>query len=143
MSVGRRELLTAIRKLCATVHNARYFTKRGPIDWASFPFDRHPFGCAILCDDTTLFRRIDTAVVTLQLAAKLPDYAAKGPEIDDGLADEFYDDVRWVLTELRKQRDERGQPVAISIGTESARVVEFHDADLLVQGVLVTIPIDF
>jgi len=129
-----RVMAEYLREQWATVRNSTYFVKRGPILWAEFPFETRPKAASILIDDYTLFRDINAARVSFEVGARMP--SGREPQVDDGLLEELTDDCRWVLRQLVKATDPVGNQIVLRFEHSSARIREWHDPDMKVQGVI-------
>lgn len=131
----------------ATRDGAYKYVKRGPVNWAAFDFEKWPRAVAILIDESDIFSRHDEAgtqemLLSMEIMALLPDEAKE--DMDDGLLDEMYRDLRKVLTELFDAKAEDvNMPIAIQQRARSDRAVETHDATMGVQGLIAMIKIDF
>lgn len=110
------------------------------MNWASVDWAKYKRGVAILCDDSTLFpneKGIHSMTVSIEAFTKLPSSVE---EIDESVMDQFYEDAHSVLVQLTQQKID-GQPVIFRRFGDN--VVEAHDASLGVQGVVITISLDF
>ena len=127
--------MDSVRDLWSTVRGGTYYTRRGPIWWAGFPFDAYPRACSIQVSEEAPFAQINTAQIVFEVAASLRPETVETLGIDDGLLDEFKDDAAWVAIEWSKKLNSLGDSLLIHADLNRARVVEFYDADLRVQGI--------
>jgi len=139
MSSPRAFLLQAIKSEAKLVRGGVYFVKRGVIDWSTFPFAERPRAIAVLSDDCSVLKStgINDMTLSLEMATSMP--TGSEPEIDDGILDELFQDAETLLRKAAERIDSNGDPAAIVLMTESARVVEFHDSRLRVQGIVLTL----
>lgn len=131
-------MLDKLRELCKALRGGSYFIKRGPINWAEFPFDRYPRAISILVDEQSFISNngIQRAQMSIEVAGAMPS-PKDNPEVDDGLLDEFFEDVSIVLLNLREAKQGKGQdPVVFDVSSD-ATATEFHDSTLKVQGIMV------
>lgn len=138
----RRVVMDTLRRLCEEVRGGVYFVKRGPIDWATFPFDSHPRAISILADDLSLFKELNEASLTLEIAAQIRTQG-EDPGLDDGLMDEFIDDAEWVVRSLIGKDNASGDAVVLKTDLEDSRAIEFHDPQLKVQGIIVNFDVSY
>ena len=141
MSSPRNSMMTTIRNSAEVLRNSSYFVKRGAINWATFPFEEHSKAIAILIDDMSLLGST-TGVggskdgkISLEIAARMPD-EKDHPSIDDGLMDDLIEDAETIVKDLIAAKD-GDYPIVFHIDKASARVIEWHDAEVKVQGVVV------
>lgn len=123
--------------------------KRGPINWALFPFDKFDRAVAILVDESDLFSNpltgVKTMTMTFEIFAKIRE-VEETDDMDDGLLDEFYDDVRDVVVGMEKATYSDGKtPVILDRkkGAGQSLAVEAHDTDLGVQGLIASVRLDY
>lgn len=82
--------LVTLVSLCRAQRQQRYYVRRGPINWATFDFERHPYAIAILTPEFSLKgdqHGVDQCTVTLELCQKMPDEALDRDQRRDGLDD--------------------------------------------------------
>lgn len=122
----------------------KYFFKRGPIDYTSWPYDRHPWVMSMQIDESGMFKDINNAVLTFELSTRLAD--APGDEetqsIDDGIQDEMRGHLYYLITEMRSLVAQSGDPLVIGM-THTQPITEFHDTGLRVQGISYTFNIGY
>lgn len=138
----RYTALATIRRLATEVRGGAYFVKRGPIDWSSFPFTKHERALAIMVDEQTLFQSINTATVTLEVAGQLSNPEDQ-PELNDGLMDEFTEDLEWIARSLMNSTDDQGDSVITGLNLKDATAIEFHDPQFGVQGMILNFNITY
>lgn len=138
----RKIVLDTLRGFCQQVRGGVYFVKRGPIDWATFPFNQHSRAISILVDDQSLFLDINVASLTLEFGAQLRS-VSDDPGLDDGLMDELTDDAEWVVRSLIDSSNSQGDAVVLRTDLKESRAIEFHDAQLMVQGIVVNFEVSF
>lgn len=133
---ARRVALEAFKAAAKKVRNGAYFVKRGPINWAVFPFPKHPRAIAITIDtqDFLPHNGIHNAEVAIEMAAAMPGDDEE-PGIDDGLMDDLTEDAEEIVRQLLTKQDALGDAVALKVVGRS--IDEFHDSELRVQGVIV------
>lgn len=139
---ARKTVLDTIRTNAEKVGNQRYFVKRGAINWPSFNFDEHGSAIAIIVEEETLYGQIKNLKVSLEVATKMPR-GEEHPSIDDGLIDEIHSDLVWIINQLIAAKDKNQDRVITKIDQNQMRAIEFHDPDMLVQGVMVQMNIDY
>lgn len=142
MASIRRQLITRVREFWTERSGQRYFVKRGVINWAGFDFKSRPFAIAILIDDMSIRREINGMNLTFEIATSMPTNQ-EFPEIDDGLLDDLIDDCESFIDEIRGWTDSKGDTLALRVQFSLARVVEFHDSNKQVQGIVLTIPVEY
>jgi len=135
-----KTMMETFKTLAKEVRSGAYFAKRGAIVWAEFPWDQcgKDRAISIQVDEGSLLRN-DTQMlpcaVTMEMAAPMPD-PAEIAEIDSDLEDEMIEDARWILSTILARTDDGGDPVVFKVDRD-APFVEFHDASLKVQGLVV------
>lgn len=141
---ARRRMTSTLSNLFLNERASAYkFVHRGPINWPAFDFAQFPRAVAILVDDCRLFRSRGwiQATVSIEMLAALPTQS--GSAIDDGLMDEFYEDAINVLNKLAASVDESGNPIIGRLHFDTGVAIETHDATKGVQGLVVSIGVDF
>lgn len=141
---ARSNFIKTIRASAEARGNKRYFVKRGVINWATFNFASHQFAMSMLIEDTTFMRvnGMQEMTFSLEAATVIPD-STEQPEIDDGIIDILIEDMEAIFAEARVKVDAHGDSVALGVDTESARIVEFHDSALRVQGIIATVIVKY
>lgn len=145
MTKSRRNLvLTWIVERLRTLRKKKYFVKRGAISWPTFDFDSHPYAAAVMVDDSTLFavNGMNTANFSIEFATRM-EAPGEEPSIDDDTLDLLFEDVEGVLGEIEGAKDSNGDVLLLEFRRTTVQVVEFHDASLRVQGVVVTFTVGY
>ena len=143
---ARAELMTALKKLCQRAGAARYFVKRGFIDWRYWDYETKPWAISIMMDEQDLLStdgsgRI-TATVTLESFTRIKGEVA---EIDDLTLDEMCEHVRDVVLKLQDERSPSNldYPIIFKLEKSTSKIVEAHDADLKIQGLTASFTVQF
>lgn len=121
------------------------FVKRGGINWLTLDWDKHPRALAIMIDDSSLWPGVQgfrDGNLSFEYFARMPSQEGN-PEIDDDLQDELVEDVLWIASQILRETNRNGQPLVTRVSRDAARIIEAHDVDLKVQGVIVTLNINF
>lgn len=121
------------------------FVKRGAVNWNTFNWESYSRGLAIMMDDSSLWPGVQgfrEGNLTFEYFAKMPDQEGT-PEIDDDLQDELIEDVLYIASQIVNETNRSGQPIVTRTDRKAARIIEAHDVDLKVQGVVVTINLNF
>lgn len=136
-------MINAIRVSWGEVRGGSYFVKRGPIHWASFDFEELPKAVAILVDDLSFMKNdgINDANISFEVAARMA--TGKESEVDDGLLDEIIDDAIWVIRSLKQAKNSQGDNVIMRLSERTARITEWHDPDVRVQGVVASFQVEY
>lgn len=129
-------IIDAIKSLARAERSGAYFVKRGPIDWAIFPWHRYPRGIAIMMADASFAPpdSMHTATFLLSAGAKLAE-EKEIPEIDDGLQVELIRDLESVVYGLAPMKDSRGDTLAYRAESLTWNIRGWHDASIHAQGV--------
>ncbi len=142
MGSPRSDILKRMVALAKPLRGATYLVHRGPINWAGWDFDRHPRAIAIMHDEGSLLGNaagMRTGNFAVEIFARNPRKSdSVPPEIDDDLFDQLHDDASWIVRQLEKSQNSEGDSVVFRIDAAGARVLESHDAELGVQGVVAT-----
>lgn len=141
---ARKVVADTLKVLCKRQRGRRYFVKRGVIEWATFDFGAHPRAIGIMFDEIEILREsgMYDAQVTLEMGVALPS-AQEPVEVDDGLLDELIEDAEEILKALQQAANGSTEPVIFKLATQTARVREWHDVDLRVQGVVASVTIGY
>lgn len=145
----RANLMLALLEEARKVRGGRYWVKRGYATWAAFPFANHPHAMTIALAQEDLLpspgreRPLGEMRGTLvfEVAARTPT-GDEDPGIDDGLLEEFKDDVVEVLGNLLL-RVQDGYPLSFGVIPGDADASEWHDADEGTQGVTARVVVSF
>lgn len=119
------------------------FVHRGPVNWASFPFEQHKRAVAICVDTSSVFddkRGMNEMVLGIEIFAAMPKQTSA---IDDGLLDDLLDDTRSILLDLMQARGQNGDPLVFKRHPGSDTAVEAHDATKCVQGLVVNLRLTY
>jgi hypothetical protein len=136
----RRVAAESLKFFASTVRGSSYYVKRGAINWANFDFEAHPRAISILFDEQSLLKEINDCRVSLEMFSRLPEVETG---IDDGLMDELFEDAEYIFRSFVNALDGQGNSVVLSADQPGVRVVEAHDANLGVQGVVVMMNITY
>jgi exonuclease III len=144
----RRKFIERIRALADDLRsNGReYKVIRGAVNWATWPFDIHPLGMAILVDESSLLRNDfnNEMALTLEMMEK---QRTKLDEIDEGSMDAMYADAIHLLepfvTAQERDPDDPAVPLVVGVDQKRDSAIEVSDATLQVQGVIVTVFLRF
>jgi len=140
MPSPRLVLMQTLKKLLKDVRNQRYFVKRGCINWTAFPFTRHPFAVSLQMDETSFMKPqtgADRAKITFEMFTLMQEPRPEEPDIEDEVIDEIIADAEEVLFKIQSMRNSQGDPIIFAIDKDTSRIVEAHDTDKKVQGVVV------
>lgn len=139
---ARKVTMDRLRALCEEVRGGVYFVKRGPIDWSSHNYDENQRAISILLDDHSFLKDINDASISLEFGGQMlrPD---ERPDMDDGLLDEMIDDAEWIIRSLIGSTNSQGDNIILQAKIKDARIVEFHDAQLRVQGIVAFFEVNF
>lgn len=143
---ARKTVLDTLRASTKKVGNAGYFVKRGAINWTTFDFTAHARAISIQVDNYGFLKvnGVKEATLTLEMFARMPEQPEGAlPEIDDALLDEMIEDAEKIVADLRAAQDKQQDAVVMKIDPASANITEAHDVALRVQGVVVTIVVNF
>lgn len=138
------DCLVKLKELAKEVRRGAYEVRRGATIWASFPFDTFPRAISIMCDECQPVPVNDqtAATVTLEMFMKI-DTSLQEKGLDDDTLDEMRADARFILETLQEAKnvDNDSIIISISLNKERAKAIETHDAQLSVQGLIVTFDI--
>lgn len=141
--MSRVDVVKAFVKYASEVSRGEYFVKRGAVNWATFPFDEKGKAIAVMIDDTTFMapnKGFDFMNLSLEVADRMPD--GTQPAIDDNLYEQMRVDIEWILARVIQETNSKGDNVIMRVD-RNARLIEFHDVDRRVQGVVVTLNLTF
>ena len=141
---SRRLMIAGFKDLWKKARNGAYFTKRGPIDWSSYTFEKKARAVSILVDDTSMMTvdGITPASMSFEIGAPINEDRSN-PEIDDGLLDELFEDAQLVLEGIQRlQQPGTQEPVILGMD-RNVSVVEWHSAELKIQGIVVIFNLKF
>jgi len=146
---ARADLMAALVEEARKVRGGAYWVKRGYVNWAAFPFSTHPRAMTIALAEEDLIptpgreRPIGETRGTLlfEVAARTPT-GDEDLAVDDGLLEEFKDDVVEVLGALLA-RQSGGYPLSFGVFPDGANAAEWHDADEGTQGVTARVVVSF
>lgn len=145
----RRNLFTFLKEEAESVRGGRYAVKRGAVNWVRWDFKASPYGIAICHDQGFLFGGTGKAgarrgTVTLEMAAKMRRYPGDQADgFDEELVDELLDDAASIVDAAARAQNAMKQPLLIGFMRGNVTFVEFHDAQLGVQGVVVEFEVDY
>lgn len=136
---ARKVFLKAMKDAALAVRARRYFVKRGVINWASHDFKTKLFAISLQADDYSFMKQngIQDMKFSMEIATSINDIVSPA-QLNDDVIEELVDDAEWIFKTVMSQIDTLGDNVALVVDTESARVIEFHDSSLRVQGIVVT-----
>lgn len=134
----RKEIIDLIMREGRLKHSVH----RGAVDWTNYPFDEFPRALCVLIDDTTLFQPdggFDNMNLSIEVACRMPE-SPIGP--DDNLFEDIRSELQRIILVLLSAADSEGDALVVK-ADQSARLVEFHDTQLQVQGVAVTLNLTY
>ena len=140
----RQNVLFALRGLARELRGGSYWVKRGAVNWATHAWERAPNAISIQMDSSSLLAHngINHAQITIEIMARMRTRLAE-VEIDDELQDELVFDLETLVGQVQAARDAKGDPVILRYEGKTAQILEVHDVDLAVQGVVGTFVVDF
>ena len=152
----RSQVLAYLKNNWLAVRNGVYsFVKRGPVNWSAFPFDRHPRAVSINVDESDLYSRAQeagtqTMILSMEIMAQMETAGGKDgspwdAEFDDGLLDQMFTDTKKVVNAVLDTRSplDPSMPVAIRRHERSDRSVEAQNVNWGVQGLIITLRLDY
>lgn len=141
---SRRELLQRVMQLWRRVRGGSYHPRRGPILWQSWDFGSRPRGVAVMVPETMPFAP-DSGTDRMELELEIGASWAPGSleEFDDDLLDEMFDDFDWVVRSLEQEKNSAGDSLAMHVRKKEAVVQEWSDMNFGVQGLIVSIPVQY
>lgn len=138
----RRRVLATLSNLWLGVRGGRYtWTHRGPVNWSTWPWGRHPFGVSIDFRATPLRREAGPGLrgaLTMIAITRLPSAFS---ELDDDLIESMREDAEEVMMRLESAKDLRNDNVVLRVG--GAIVEPVYDADYGVQGIEVVAAVEY
>lgn len=126
---NRRLAFDELKAIAKKSRNGSYFVKRGPIEWTSFEWGTLKRAISIQIDERDFMRSTNKLECALEFAAPVPEDA--DPGIDDGILDEFDEDLEAIMKAWIAAIDAIGNFV---LGFTPGKISEFHDMDFRVQG---------
>ena len=147
----RRILLSTIVEIIKNLRGSRYFVRRGSIIWNDFPFTKQRFAASVTLDESMLLPSASgggrAASIGIEMFGKMYDPVPNElPGFDDTQMDEFWIDAELIVDRLIKMRaeiDGEDQPVVLKLIRGEVKIREAEDRVSRVQGVIVTIPLEF
>lgn len=136
-----------LQQLCALLRaqrSARYFVKRGYLEWTAHDYVAHPYPVAVMVDAERPGSIGDTvAALSLVAATKIPQHGVV--ELDDEVLQDLLDDLRGALQQLEHAEPTltADGPVVFRLDWEGASSHEWHDTDLRLQGVVLLIQVSY
>ena len=128
------------------VRNGRYFVKRGAINWTTHDYETHPHNIALMMDDFPLYAQKPIGAqpgnASMEFCGRFED-ENEFKEIEEALLDEYVEDAEKIIDALLNAQYASGDPVVFRVNRETARVVEFHDMSIRVQGIVVNFTVHF
>lgn len=145
---ARRNVISAFKDAAAVVHNGRYRVKRGFVNYATFPYDKHPYALAVRIAQEAFIATAQQAESTATHAmemelefTKLLADQSEDPSVDEDFLDECYEDAQEIVRQVMKRKDVVGDDVAVHvIGREADPMLSL---DLGIQGLTVGLRVDW
>jgi len=133
-------MMDTFLELAKSVRSGAYFAKRGAIIWVAHPWEASgkDRAISIQVDEGSLLPNemgMRQTAVTMEIAAPMP-HPEEIAAIDSALEDEMITDAVWILEAILRRQDDQGDPVVFKVDRD-APFVEWHDAELKVQGLVV------
>jgi hypothetical protein len=133
---GRSNVGKKLKESWSKIANGMYYVRRGAINWLTHEFNEHKRAVAIIFDDSTFLKDINDATISFEIAAKIDG------ELNDDLVDELSSHAAEVLNDLMTQTDSNGDNIATCV-PNSGLMIEWHDLDLNLQGIIVHVNIKY
>ena len=139
----RVQMLETLRVAIQAARGGRYHVKRGYVDWTAHDYRVHPFPVSIMVDVETQGTIGDTeALLSVVAACSIPEPAPV--EIDDERVQDLIDDVRAAFAALEQSTVAGADgPVVFRLDWKGARLTEWHDVDLRLQGILLQVQVSY
>jgi len=144
----RQAVLSTLINFVRSIDNGKYFAKRGAVNWAEFDFDRHPYACTVVVTRSGLGRCVGESdgltpmLIDMDFTMKIPDQNAEIAEINDEALERLYADAEAALNHLQRSIVE-GFSDVFRLNRQTAEAIEFHDPQVLVQGIVVSFSVTF
>jgi hypothetical protein len=133
-------VVKAMKTLAEELRGRVYYVRRGAINWATFDFQKKALAIAIMVDEASMLRSMNTLKVTFEFACAIPEHV---DAVDDSVMDQFMVDFDTVADKLVKSVDDRGDAIVHSLDLNNVIAVEFSDFDLQVQGLSVSFQLSY
>lgn len=140
---SRQVMLETIKNELSKVRLARYYVRRGPIDWATFDFTKNPFAMSLSLAETTFMTPdgVNRGIVSIECFARMPELKDKPTEFSDATLDEMLADIEFAIRRSLQTKIKGDNVLFLADGQSLA--IEVSDAELKVQGVVVDIEVKF
>lgn len=135
---ARSDALNKLKEIFKTLHNSRYYVKRGVVAWAGFDFQKYAHAVSIQVDEIAPWMPMPTMSLSIEMATLIPEMSTD-PEIDDTTNEDMIDDCIEALNAWERLKMQNGDPYIIKMERLGVRAIEFHDATLRVQGIILTV----
>lgn len=140
----KRLVMQTLVDICKRMRGGRYYVKRGSVNWASFPFTDYPFAVCVLADEVTAFMTPGQSrgTLTLEMMVQVPHEVNQS---DDAVLDDLFEDAFVAFAQLSEARepDDESFPVITMLDQGSARAMEVSDTSMRVQGLVVSVTVQF
>ncbi len=125
----------------------KYEIRRGPVNWTSWPFEKHPRGASIVVADAAMFFPPESpgreATLHIDLCMALRDWSDPNPaQADDGAVNELFNHARMAL-QLLSKRQRAGESALFSVNLASARFQELTDDQFTIVVARTTVQVTF
>lgn len=139
---ARRSVLQGAVEFWSDLREGLWFVKRGAINWTVWNFEKHPWAVSVMFDDMSLFPHVRNAfrdgTITFEAFVRSAGSFEDVFEFDDELQEQIIDDMSVVIQRLLDERGSDGRPLLMNVDRSSARVIEAHDLNKKVQGIVLT-----
>lgn len=141
----RLDLLTKLCELASALAGGKYHVQRGPVNYPTHDWTTKPFALSVSMAEYSMFppqgdpfRRGSFMV---ELTTKI-EGAAEIPGFRDSVLDALSVDAETLIVQLQAARKVNSDPYVIRI-TGDVKARELVNRDWSIQGIDVTVPIDY
>lgn len=124
-----QNVVNTLVEMASRVRGSRYRVMEGPVNWAEWNFESHPFAMAVMVDDCTIAKATNQeANLAIEVLARFPISSDGNPASTGTIEAEFRIDLGTMLAQLVSAVDSNMAPVIYNLD-RGARIEAVHDAD--------------
>ena len=147
----RTRILKKLVDLCRAERAGAYYVRRGPINWAEFPWGRHAQGIAIITPEFTIMQPIrQEMTIQMEVAQSMPDEKVDEDEsvgggFNDNEIEGLVFDTEQILRQFMESKDTlvTTDDLLLNLDILNVEVQEMSSADFSIQGIVVTFTIQY
>lgn len=149
----RTRMLDRLVNICKAERGGAYYVRRGPINWAEFPWHRHSQAISILTPEFTILQPVRQQMnVTMDLVQKMPmesmimdSETEETHGFDDNEIEGLVFDGEQILRQFMESTDPLfpSDTLVLNLDLLNVDVTEMTNTDFSIQGIMISFTVQY